>query len=217
MSITTHEFAHAWAAYRLGDDTARKMGRLTLNPLVHIDPFMTVILPGLLLMSGSPVVFGGARPVPFNPLMLKKGKRDVALVAAAGPISNILIGFCLLGLLSAFLHFGIWTDGSKGCSILWWSAMINLFLAAFNLIPLPPLDGSKILQFFLHGEVRTRYLRLESAGIFLLLGLLLLDRAIFHTGFFGKYFELTVFPIADAMIQVLGLDVYSHGDWWGFG
>ncbi|MBC8406603.1 MAG: site-2 protease family protein [Planctomycetes bacterium] len=214
MSITTHEVAHAWAAYRLGDDTAQRMGRLTLNPLVHIDPFMTVILPGLLLLSGSPVVFGGAKPVPFNPFMLKKVKRDVALVAAAGPLSNILIGFALLGILAGFLHFGIWTSSSSGCKILWGGAVINLFLAVFNLLPIPPLDGSKVLQYFLRGDIRTKYLRLESMGFFLILGLLILDRSILHTGMFSKLINMTVIPMVEGFVEILGLSSYYTHEWW---
>ncbi len=214
MSITTHEVAHAWAAYRLGDDTAQRMGRLTLNPLVHIDPFMTVLLPGLLLLSGSPVVFGGAKPVPFNPFMLKRVKRDVALVAAAGPLSNILIGFGLLAILSAFLHFGIWTSSSSGCKILWASGMFNFFLAVFNLLPIPPLDGSKVLQYFLRGEIRAKYLRLESMGFFLILGLLILDRTILHTNAFGAFFEMTVIPMLEGSAKILGLGSYYTHEWW---
>jgi Zn-dependent protease len=205
MSITTHEVAHAWAAYRLGDDTAQRMGRLTLNPLVHVDPFMTVILPGLLLLSGSPVVFGGAKPVPFNPFMLKKVKRDVALVAAAGPISNILIGFMLFGLLSIFLHTGLWNTESKGVDILAQAGFINIFLAVFNLIPIPPLDGSKVLQYFLSGELRIKYLRLEAMGFMIILGLLILDRGILHLGLFEGLYSHTVVPISNGMMELLGI------------
>lgn len=213
MSITTHEVAHAWAAYRLGDDTAYRLGRITLNPLPHIDPFMTVILPGLLLMSGSPVVFGGAKPVPFNPFMLRNQRRDIALVAAAGPLANVIIGVFLLGILSAFLHFGVWASTSSGCLILWFSAVINFFLAVFNLLPIPPLDGSKIVQYFLKGDIRIKYLQLESIGFFLLLGLLLLDRAVLHTGAFSLYFRTTVGPILEFSATSLGLEEYYRLDW----
>ena len=216
MSITTHEVAHAWTAYKLGDDTAHRLGRINLNPLLHIDPFMTVILPALLALSGSPVIFGGARPVPFNPFNLRNLKRDVALVAAAGPVSNILIGIGLLGLLAAFLHFGIWTSTSSGCSILWLSAFFNFMLAAFNMIPLPPLDGSKVMQFFLKGDIRAKYLQLEAFGFILILGLLILDRSVLQTHLFSKYFAATVFPTLEAFGELFGLGSYIHEKWWGF-
>lgn len=216
MSITTHEVAHAWSAYKLGDDTALRLGRINLNPLLHIDPFMTVILPGLLVLSGSPVLFGGAKPVPFNPYNLGNLKRDVALVAAAGPISNILIGLGLLGLQSAFLHTGVWTSASTGCTILWVAAYFNFVLAAFNLLPLPPLDGSKIMQFFLKGDLRAQYLRLEAYGFFLLLGLLILDRGILNTNFFGKYFAATAYSVHLHVADLFALGVHYNHDWWGF-
>jgi Zn-dependent protease len=205
MSITTHEVAHAWAAYRLGDDTAHKLGRITLNPLPHIDPFMTIILPGMLLMSGSPVVFGGAKPVPFNPFNLKNIKRDVALVAAAGPISNILIAILLFGVLSMFQNTGFWGPDSMGNEVLARSAIFNVFLALFNLIPIPPLDGSKVLQFFLKGELRVKYLRLESMGFMLILGILILDRGILHIGLFDSLYFDVVMPLSHFIADAVGL------------
>jgi len=171
LSITTHEAAHAWVADRLGDPTARKLGRVTLNPLPHIDPFMTVVLPGLLLLSGSPFLFGGARPVPVNLLFLRNRRRDWALVGAAGPISNILIGILCAALLALFLKLGIFHPESKGVQVLALGIYANALLAALNLIPIPPLDGSRVVMYFLRGEALRAYVQLERFGILILLGL----------------------------------------------
>lgn len=170
-SITTHEVAHGWVALKCGDDTAKQMGRLTLNPLPHVDPFMTILMPGLLLMSGLPVL-GGARPVPVMPGRFRRYRRDMALVAAAGPLSNILIGVVLAGILAAFVHSGFWAPDASGALVLGAAIWINFGLAAFNLFPLPPLDGSKIVGSFLTGEAAVAWRNLDRIGIWLLLGVL---------------------------------------------
>lgn len=146
-----HEVAHGYAALLLGDPTAKNEGRLTLNPLPHIDLLGTIIIPAFLLLTGSGLLFGWAKPVPYNPYNLK-GKHSEALVAAAGPAINIAIAV-LFGIV---YRFGI---GILPESILHLSAIIvpvNLFLALFNLIPIPPLDGSKIIMTLLPHQYRTK-------------------------------------------------------------
>ena len=154
FSVVLHEMAHGYAANWLGDPTARLQGRLTANPLVHIDPLMSVILPGLLIFSGSPFIFGAAKPVPYNPYNFTNQKWGEAIVAAAGPLANIAIAvvFALLvrsadvlGLSDAFISLAI--------PII----MLNIFLAFFNLVPIPPLDGSKIFPKLLPYGLAMKY------------------------------------------------------------
>jgi len=165
FSIVIHEVSHGATAYALGDDTAKNEGRLTLNPLPHIDPFGSIILPAIMLLSGGPV-FGWARPVPYNPFYLKNQKYGPALVGAAGPLSNILIavvfGFSIrfAGVLSLSPQF-IQIAGSI--------AFLNLILAVFNLVPIPPLDGSKVLFATLPRSAERLQEFFEKYGMILLL------------------------------------------------
>jgi Zn-dependent protease len=154
LSIVIHEMAHGHAANLLGDPTARLAGRLSPNPLVHIDPLMSVIIPGLLVVSGSPILFGAAKPVPYNPYNFRNQKWGEAIVAVAGPLANVAIAlvFALLvraadplGLSSTFVELAV--------SII----SLNIFLALFNLVPIPPLDGSKILPRLLPYGLSLRY------------------------------------------------------------
>lgn len=143
-AIVLHEFAHAWAADRLGDPTARRMGRLTLDPLKHIDPVGTVLLPLLLYLpfalgwTKSPIIFGFAKPVPFNPMNLRHPKRDIMLVRLAGPLTNILIAFVFAQALG-------FVQNPTGQGLFMMAVLLNLGLAVFNMLPVPPLDGSGIL------------------------------------------------------------------------
>lgn len=171
LSITTHEAAHAWVADRLGDPSARQAGRVTLNPIPHIDLFMTILLPGMLLMSGSPFVFGGAKPVMVNIFNLRRPRRDWALVALAGPLSNILQAFMYAGLIALLISLGVFTSESLGTQVLAVGIYANALLAVFNLIPIPPLDGSRVLMYFLRGEALARYIQLERFGILIVLAL----------------------------------------------
>ncbi len=154
VSIVLHEVGHAYAANWLGDPTARLEGRLSVNPLVHIDPFMSVIVPGLLVLSGSPLLFGAAKPVPYNPYNFRNQRWGEAIVAGAGPAVNILLAL----IFAAIVHIG----GGAGASetFLFLAAQLvvmNLFLAFFNLVPIPPLDGSKILPRLLPRPLRMKY------------------------------------------------------------
>ncbi len=162
VSMTIHEAMHAYTSYWLGDDTAKLSGRLSLNPLKHIDPFMTILLPLLLAVSGAPV-FGGAKPVPFNSNKLKFEEWGIAIVAIAGPLTNFLI---------AFISVGIWallkpTTGSIFGQILTTSASVNLGFFVFNMIPIPPLDGSRILYALAPEFVRRGMEYMERFGVFI--------------------------------------------------
>jgi Zn-dependent protease len=176
LALTIHETAHAAVADRFGDPTARMLGRVTLNPLPHIDPFMTILLPAALLMMGSSVVFGGAKPVPVNLANFRRPWRDNAVVAFAGPASNVVQAFFWSGLLSILLHAGVWSEQSAGVTILQFAIMINAVLFVLNMLPLPPLDGSRIVAAMLGPEARRGYLAIEPIGIFLLLALLFVDQ-----------------------------------------
>ena len=170
LAITLHEAAHGWVALRLGDDTAYRLGRVTFNPLRHIDPFGTVLLPALLLFaSGGRMMFGFAKPVPVNFARLRRPRRDMVLVAAAGPATNLA-----LAVISAALFHGV--PYLSGDVALWVaenlsnSLWINLLLCVLNLLPIPPLDGGRIAVGLLPPPLAMRLARLERSGIFIILG-----------------------------------------------
>jgi len=170
-----HEFSHAFAAERFGDSTARMMGRLTLNPLPHIDPFGTIILPGLLILLRAPFIFGWAKPVPVNPFNLRNPKRDLVWVSLAGPASNLVFAL-VCGLILRFSL--LFTSSGPITAMLAWAVIIGLVLAAFNLIPVPPLDGSGILKGLLPDSMQEGYARYERFGFLILLGLFTIGRPI---------------------------------------
>jgi Zn-dependent protease len=154
FSVVIHEMAHGYAANWLGDPTARLQGRLSANPLVHIDPLMSVIIPGLLVLSGSPVLFGAAKPVPYNPYNFTNQKWGEAIVAAAGPLANIGIALIFAALVHSAGFLGL-TDTFLVLAVQ--IIMLNIFLAFFNLVPIPPLDGSKILPKLLPYSLSIKY------------------------------------------------------------
>jgi Zn-dependent protease len=170
VSITSHEAAHGFVADRLGDPTARERGRLTLNPIPHIDLFFTILLPLFLILSHSGFIFGGAKPVPVNVSRLRHPRRDWALVGAAGPGANVLIAIGLTATLSAATLLGLADASSSLTEILSVGIYLNALLAVFNLIPVPPLDGSRVVQYFLTGEPLAFYLRLERFGLLIIMG-----------------------------------------------
>lgn len=189
-SAILHEIAHGLVADRLGDPTARLSGRLTLNPIPHIDPFMTILLPLLLIFSGSNIIFGGAKPVPIDPFNLKEGKKDIALVALAGPLTNIL-----LAIAAALLYHGLAFLPTNIAIVLFSfflqvTITINIFLAIFNLLPIPPLDGSKVFALLLPDELANSYLSIGTIGILIL-------------------FLLLSFPIAGFYLPVFMTNMYS--------
>ncbi len=153
-SVIIHEMAHGYAASWLGDPTARLAGRLSANPLVHIDPMMSVILPGLLILSGSPILFGAAKPVPYNPYNLRNQKWGEAIVAAAGPLANILIAVVFAILIRSAELLSLPATFVQLAAMI---VILNIFLALFNLVPIPPLDGSKILPRLLPYPLAMKY------------------------------------------------------------
>jgi Zn-dependent protease len=187
FSAIVHEVSHGLAAEKLGDSTAREEGRITLNPIPHIDPFGSILLPGFLLLVGSPIIFGAAKPVPVNFEALRPRKLGMALVSLAGPLSN----FILAAIFAGVLRFGLGNEVST--PILVQAIIINIVLGTFNLLPIPPLDGSKIVASFLPNRLMYRLLYLEQYGfilvlIFLMLGLLdkiLLPVVMFFFRLFG--------------------------------
>lgn len=170
LAVTLHEAAHGWVAWKLGDDTARRMGRVTFNPIRHIDPFGTVLLPAMLLyFSGGSMMFGFAKPVPVNFRRLLRPRRDMVLVAAAGPGINLLLAVVSASLIHLAREIpgvaGLWVGYNLENSL-----VINVFLCIFNLIPLPPLDGGRIAIGLLPGGLARPLARLERAGILIVLG-----------------------------------------------
>ncbi|HEX6881842.1 MAG TPA: site-2 protease family protein [Planctomycetota bacterium] len=169
LSLGIHEAAHGWVALQRGDTTARDLGRITLNPVPHIDPFMTILLPLMMLFSsGGNLLFGGAKPVPVNYFNLRHPLRDMALVAIAGPLSNFLLAaFFFLCWKVVVVELGVWNDQMIGAKVLQGAIHFNLLLAAFNLLPIPPLDGSRVMTWLLPGGLREAYSALERWGLYL--------------------------------------------------
>lgn len=200
VSASIHEFAHGWMALKCGDPTAKEAGRLTLNPLAHLDPFGSFVLPLLMALSGMPV-FAAAKPVPFNPRRLKNPARDEALVALAGPVSNLIqavAGTLVLYLVITFVE-PLALASTIPYAVFYWLAIavnsyvyVNLSLAFFNLIPLPPLDGSKLISPLLKGEARRIYNTVQAYSLPILMVALYLLPTVLGIDPLGWYFDLTV-------------------------
>lgn len=198
FAITVHEVAHGWVARKYGDNTAFMLGRLTLNPIKHIDLVGTIILPGLLLLTGTGFIFGWAKPVPVDPRYFKNPRHDMAVVALAGPVANLLmaVGWALCARLGVLLHIEavslpmIYT-GIAGISI-------NLVLALVNLLPIPPLDGSRILSGILPSRLAWKYNQLERFGFIILLLLL-------ATGALGAILAYPMYIIQQLFFSIAGL------------
>jgi Zn-dependent protease len=171
FSIILHEVAHGYAAYKLGDPTAAYSNRLTLNPIAHIDLFGSILLPLILVVTHSPVLLGWAKPVPINPYNFRNYKRGVMITAAAGPLTNFA-----LAIVGGLLFQGLAMAGTPlalvACKFLLFFCLTNVTLGVFNLIPVPPLDGSRILYGLLPGRWAEEYLSIERYGMFILFGLL---------------------------------------------
>ncbi|MDD3818717.1 MAG: site-2 protease family protein [Actinomycetota bacterium] len=190
MGVVIHECAHGYLAYKSGDPTAKNMGRLTLNPIAHIDLFGSIILPFILLLFGSNILFGYAKPVPINTAYFKNYRKGIRYTSLAGPAANLIFAFAV-GLVYGIFYFifviligARLSTGSIGfnaiilVNLIFQNAIfINIFLAIFNFIPIPPLDGSKILASFLPQNAMYRYLSMERYGfIFIFLFIFLFSR-----------------------------------------
>ncbi|MEO1899699.1 MAG: site-2 protease family protein, partial [Methylococcales bacterium] len=193
---TVHEVAHGWVAKKYGDNTASMLGRLTLNPLKHMDLFGTLIIPGLLLISGTGLIFGWAKPVPVDPRYFKNPKKAMAVVAVAGPVSNVLMAIAWamvvrigVSLETEAVSLPLIYSGIAGISI-------NLVLALINLLPIPPLDGSRILTGFLSHKWAWRYSKLERFGLIFMLALLWSGGLSYILGYPMYYAQQLFFSLA---------------------
>jgi len=193
LAITLHEAAHAYAAWQLGDDTAYRKGRVTFNPLKHVDPFGTVLLPALLLIMQAPFLFGWAKPVPVVFARLRRPRRDMVIVAAAGPATNLI-----LATVSAVLFRALWLLPEAALQwsgqLLYNSILLDLVLAIFNMLPLPPLDGGRVAVGLLPGVLARPLARLEPYGMLILIGVIF------------------ILPIAGNQLGV-SLDIFNWAVW----
>ena len=214
-ALTMHEWAHAWMANRLGDSTARMLGRMSIDPLRHIDLLGTVLVPiVLLVLSQGQFTFGWAKPVPFNPRNLKNPQRDTALVGIAGPVMNIILalgsGIVLLMfvlLVPEFIfNFSTQTGHITSLTIfgrvVGFFCYINLVLCFFNLLPIPPFDGSRIIQKFLRGTVRDIYHQIEPYGMWIVLGLVWVLPMLTGFNVIGMYFSVTAWPVFEFLTRI---------------
>ncbi len=187
-AIILHECAHGWAAFLLGDRTAKDQGRLTLNPIKHIDPIGSIIVPGFLFLVHSPFLFGWAKPVPVNFRNLKNLRMGMILVAAAGPLTNVILACVYIWIYKLGLFSKI--------SYVWqWAIVFNIVLCVFNLMPIPPLDGSRIVMGILPRQLAYYYSRLEPFGLILVVVLLQLGMLRF------------LYPLMSALANILGIQL----------
>jgi Zn-dependent protease len=173
IAITFHEAAHAYAAWKLGDDTAHRLGRVTFNPLKHVDPFGTILLPALLFLTNAPFSFGWAKPVPVAFGRLGHPRRDMALVALAGPLTNLALAFMSAALLRTAPLLPE-TIAPWLVRTLYQSILLNLILAIFNMLPIPPLDGGRVVTSILPNLLAKPFARLERYGFLILLAIVFL-------------------------------------------
>lgn len=206
IAITFHEVAHGYVAFKLGDPTAKSMGRLTLNPFAHIDPFGTVIMPILLLiMTSGQFTFGYAKPVPIDPRYFDNPKRDMAISAAAGPVTNILMALLCAILLRVGVSMLGWPGETGAVSFAWHpiflmlkaAIIINLVFAVFNMIPLPPLDGGRVLMGFLPYRQAVALGKIEPYGFFIVMFLMATHVTDFILG-----------PMVYLLLKLIGMGLF---------
>ena len=201
LSMTVHEAMHAFMGYFLGDNTAKIEGRLTLNPLKHIDPFMTILLPLTMVLLGGPV-FGGAKPVPFNPNRVRYGEWGAAMVALAGPLTNLFIAFLAFGigvLMGVVSNDGLVASSFPG-SVIAMTVSVNLGFFVFNMLPVPPLDGSRLLYALAPESARRLMEQIEQYGtlvVFLLV--VLFSSAI------GRVMSACISTILDVFMMIFSV------------
>jgi len=199
LSLGIHEAAHAFVAWRCGDSTAKDMGRMTLDPIPHIDPVMTILLPAVLYFT-SGFLFGGAKPVPVLYHRLRHPLRDMMLVALAGPASNFILAVLFL-LMNKVLFYGFgMSEDQIAVRVMFEAMRWNLLLAAFNLLPVPPLDGSRVMTWILPASLREGYAGLERFGLLIVMALL-------FTGIIGRF----VWPLMRFMADFA--DTLTGGSW----
>jgi Zn-dependent protease len=203
LAITLHEAAHGWVAEKLGDDTARRLGRVSFNPIRHVDPFGTLILPGLLLLMKAPFLFGYAKPVPVAFHRLNNPKRDMIWVALAGPGTNLLLAIASALLLHPAHalpgNVGGWLSTNLENAII-----VNVVLGVFNMLPLPPLDGGRVLTGLLPLPLAARFARIERFGILILLGILFLAPFLARElGLGFNPFAAVLLPVMDALYRLV--------------
>ncbi|MFA5089409.1 MAG: site-2 protease family protein [Candidatus Omnitrophota bacterium] len=186
IAMTVHEFAHGWVAYKLGDPTAKYLGRLTLNPLAHIDLLGTIIMPLMLFIATSGrFVFGAAKPVPIDYRALRNPKRDIIWIGISGPLANFIFAF-LLSILIRFIPLALFAH----------LILINVVLGVFNLLPIPPLDGSRIVEGLLPLNLAYRYMRIEPYGFIILMALIWLGAL-----------DFLIWPTVILIIRLLGINI----------
>lgn len=201
ISLGIHEAAHAFVAWRCGDSTAKDLGRMTLDPIPHIDPFMTVLLPIILAVSSNgTMMFGGAKPVPVNYHRLRNPLRDMMLVALAGPISNFLLAILFMVIWKVLRFEFDMERTTVAVMVMEKTVLWNLLLAAFNMIPVPPLDGSRVMAYILPQSLREGYVSLERFGLVIVLGL-----------WFLGVFRFIVLPVMDHLR--VAVDFLTGGTW----
>ncbi len=200
VAVILHELAHGYVAFKMGDPTARQAGRLTLNPIKHLDLFGSFLLPLILKLSGSPVLFGYAKPVPVNFANLRQFRKGTIYVAAAGVVTNMILAVISAAIFQMLLSAeALWAQSQMRLpatillQLLTYSVIINCVLALFNLIPIPPLDGSRIVAMILPPALRIQYLRLERFGMIIIFALLII-------GPLGRLMAFFLRPLLDLLL-----------------